>query len=117
VGQAETLDTRLPKIAALLAAGQTDWPTVQIIIARTDLVDNDLTGQLDAELAGRISRWQCWSRRRIINAVDAAVQVIDPEAAKERRVRADIERHLSITPLPNGMAQVRGNLSAPAGAL
>jgi Domain of unknown function (DUF222) len=88
-----------------------------VIIARTDLVRDEAVGQLDAALAGRIGGWQCWSRRRIINAVDAAVRVIDPEAAKERRVRADDERHLSVTALPDGTARVRGILPATAGAV
>ena len=72
--------------------------------------------QLDESFAERIGRWQCWSRRRIINAVDAAVRTVDPDAAKERRVRADDERHISVTRLPDGMAQVRGSLPATAGA-
>jgi hypothetical protein len=116
VSQAEALDTRLPNVAALLAEGRTDWRTVQLIIARTELVSSDLIGELDQSLADRIGRWQCWSRRRIINAVDAAVRDIDPNAAKERRVRADDDRHISITPQPDGMAQVRGTLAAAAGA-
>lgn len=118
VAQAEALDTRLPKVAALLATGQTDWRTVQVIISRTELVSNEaLIAQLDASLAAQIEKWQCWSRRRIINAVDAAVQAIDPNAAKERRARADDERHVSVTPLPYGMAQLRGSLPATAGAV
>jgi hypothetical protein len=118
VGQAEALDTRLPNVAALLAAGDTDWRTVQLVIARTELVSDDsLVAQLDASLAARIGSWQCWSRRRIINAVDAAVYAIDPDAAKERRVRANDERHVSVTPLPDGMAHVRASLPATAGAV
>jgi Domain of unknown function (DUF222) len=118
VAQAEALDTRLPKVAAVLAEGKTDWRTVQLIIGRTELVNDDaLMAQLDASLADRIGRWQCWSRRRIINAVDAAVRTVDPDAAKERRVRADDDRNISVTPLPDGMAQVRGSLPATAGAL
>jgi hypothetical protein len=118
VAQAEALDTRLPNVAALLAAGQTDWRTVQLVIARTELVsDGALMAQLDASLAAQIGEWQCWSRRRIINAVDAAVRAIDPDAAKERRVRANDDRHISVTPLPDGTAQVRGSLPATAGAL
>jgi Domain of unknown function (DUF222) len=116
VAQAEALDTRLPKVAALLAEGKTDWRTVQVIIARTELVGDNLIDELDASLAQRIGSWQCWSRRRIINAIDAAVRAIDPDAAKERRVRADDDRHISVTPLPDGMAQVRGSLPATAGA-
>jgi hypothetical protein len=45
------------------------------------------------------------------------VRVIDPEAAKERRVTADTARNLSITALPNDMAQVRGSLPAPAASI
>jgi len=86
VGHAETLDTRLPKVAQLLAEGRTDWRTVQLIITRIELVDGALKAQLDQSMAQRIINWQCWSRRRIINAVDAAVRVLDPQAAKERRV-------------------------------
>jgi hypothetical protein len=68
VARAETLDTRLPKIAALRADGKTDWRTVQVIIARTELVGDDVIAQLDASLAERMGRWQCWSRRPISNA-------------------------------------------------
>jgi hypothetical protein len=116
VAQAEALDARLPRVGALLAEGRTDWRTVQLIIARTELVGDESMAQLDASLGERIGRWQCWSRRRIINAVDAAVRAIDPDAAKERRVRADDDRHISVTPLPDGMAHVRGSLKATAGA-
>jgi hypothetical protein len=117
VGHAEALDTGLPKVARLLAQGRIDWRTVQLIITRTALVHGDLMAQLDQQLAERITSWQCWSRRRTINAVDAAVRAIDPAAAKERRVTADNARHLGIVALPNGMAQVRGKLSAPAAAI
>jgi hypothetical protein len=117
VGQAEALDTRLPKVAALLAAGGTDWRTVQLIIARTELVSDDVIATVDASLAERIAHWQCWSRQRIINAVDTAVRGIDPDAAKERRERAEGERHVSVTPLPDGTAQVRAKLTARAGAV
>jgi hypothetical protein len=117
VGQAEALDTRLPKVAGLLADGRIDWRTAHLIIKRTDLVDESLMPRLDQSMADRIVSWQCWSRRRIINAVDAAVRVIDPEAAKERRVTADNARHVSVASQPNGMAQVRGSLPAPAAAI
>jgi hypothetical protein len=116
VSHAEALDSRLPKVAALLAEGKTDWRTVQLIITRTELVSCELMAHLDESLAARIGRWQCWSRRRIINAADAAVRAIDPGAAKERRVTADDDRHMSVTPQPDGMAQVRGSLAATAAA-
>jgi Domain of unknown function (DUF222) len=116
VSNAEALESRLPRVAAQLAEGRTDWRTVQLIITRTSLVSDNLISELDLLLANRIGKWHCWSRRRIINAIDAAVRSIDPEAAKERRVRSDEDRHISVTPLPDGTAQIRGNVPATAGA-
>ena len=52
-----------------------------------------------------------------LNAVDAAVRVIDQEAAKERRVTADNARYVSVVAEPNGMARLRGALAAPAAAV
>jgi hypothetical protein len=117
VGYAEALDTRLPKVLRLLAEGKADWSTVELIITRTDLVRDDLIAQLDQSMAERIINWQCWSRRRVINAVDAAVRAIDPEAAKERRVTADNARHVTFTAQPNGVAKLRGALPAHAAAI
>lgn len=117
VAQAEALDVRLPKVAALLLEGKTDWRTTELIISRTELVsDQELMARLDASLAQRIGGWQCWSRQRIINEVDAAVCEVDPEAVKERRVRANNERHITVTPLPDGTALIRGKLPATAAA-
>ena len=117
VGQAEALDTRLPRVAGLLADAETDWPTVALIISRTELVCDDLIGKIDQSMAERIVHWQSWSRRRVINAVDAAVRATDPKAAKERRVTADNARHVRVTAQPNGTARLSGSLSAPAAAL
>lgn len=115
VSYAETLDTRLPKIAALLAEGRTDWRTVRLIISRTDLVtDDDLITKLDQSLAARISTWQSWSRQRIINAVDAAVRVVDPDAARERREHAEDERYIAVSASDNGMAEVYGTVATAA---
>jgi len=72
---------------------------------------------LDRLMADRIDSWQCWWRRRVIDAVDAAVRDIDPEAAKELRVTADTAHSISIVAQPNGMAQLRGSLPAPAAAV
>jgi hypothetical protein len=115
VSDAEALDVRLPKVAALLAEGRTDWRAVRVIIRRTELVtDEQLVARLDASLAARISRWHGWSHRRVVNAVDAAVRAIDPDAARERRQAAADERHIEINALDNGMAEVYGKVAAEA---
>ncbi|WP_425461687.1 DUF222 domain-containing protein [Mycobacterium pseudokansasii] len=106
---AEMLDTRLRRIGALLAEGRIDWRTAQLTISRTDLVNDDkLIARLDESLAARMSRWQGWSRQRVINAIDRQVLAIDPDAARERRRRADDEREIGITPHPDGMAELWG---------
>ena len=115
VSHAEALDTRFPRVAALLAEGRTDWRTVRLIITRTDLVtDEELIAKLDESLAARIGAWQGWSKQRIVNAVDAAVKVADPEAARERRTRAEDDRYIGITAKDNGMAEVYGTVAATA---
>ena len=113
VTYAEALDVRLPKLAALLADGRTDWRTVRLIITRTDLVNDDgVIAKLDDSLAERIANWHGWSKQRIVNAVDAAVRVADPDAARERRVTADQGRFIGITAQDNGMAEVYGTVAA-----
>jgi Domain of unknown function (DUF222) len=108
VSHADTLENRLPKVAAVLAAGDTDWRTVQLIIVRTELVS-------DSNLAYRISKWHSWSRTRIINAVDAAVRTMDPDAIRER-VRMEDKRHVDVTALGDGTAKVDGIIATDAAA-
>lgn len=115
VSHAEALDTRLPRVAALLAEGRTDWRTVRLVITRTDLVtDAALIAALDESLAARIGNWHGWSRQRIVNAVDAAVRVADPDGARERRVAAEEDRYVAVSAADNGMAEIRGSVAAAA---
>ena len=116
VGYAEALDERMPLIFGLLASGRLDWESTKVILNRTTLVSAEAIKDLDRNLASRIAGWDCWSRTRLLNAVDAAILNVDPEAAKERRVKADTERRATVTSLPNGMAEVRAYVSAPVGA-
>jgi hypothetical protein len=116
VAQAEALDGRLPRIAALLADGDIDWRSVQLIITRTELVSDDLIAEVDDSLAACIGEWQCWSRRRILNKVDSTVRTVDPDAAKERRASAEGDRYVNVLPQPDGTAQLRGRITAGAAA-
>jgi hypothetical protein len=117
VSDADTLDRRLPKVAALLAEGRTDWRTVRLLISRTELVaDDELIAKVDQSLAARIGKWHGWSRQRIVNAVDAAVRAVDPDAARERRVAAEDDRHIGISALGNGMTELYGRVAASAAA-
>jgi hypothetical protein len=114
VSHASTLEERLPEVAAVLAMGDTDWRTVQLIITRTEYVSGSLIGRLDQRLAARIATWRCWSRKRIINAVDATVKAMDPDAVRERLRRED-KRYVGVAALPDGTAKVEGVVAAEAG--
>ncbi len=117
VSQAEALTDRLPAVAEVLRRGQIDWATVAIIIERTELVTNSgIIARLDTELADRISGWTSWSRQRVINAVDAAVRKLDPDAIRERE-RAERRRDVRVRPQADGTARLDGTLTAKAGAI
>lgn len=118
VSDAEALDTRLPRIAALLAEGRTDWRTVRLILGRTDLVvDAAAIARVDQSLAARLGTWQGWSRQRIVNAAGAAVRAVDPEAARQRCASAEKDRYVAISALGNGMADIYGTVGAAAAAV
>ncbi|MGA5466602.1 DUF222 domain-containing protein [Mycobacterium sp. NPDC050041] len=112
VAQADALDSRLPKVAAVLARGDIDLRTVQIILSRSELVsDRTIIAALDSQLAERIPRWQSWSRKRVIDAVDAAVRTLDRDAVKERE-RAEDHRHMDVIAVGDGTAKVDGVVDA-----
>lgn len=99
VHYAGVLDTRLRRVGTLLAQDHLDWRTAQLIISRTDLVNDDkLIAKLDESLAARISKWQGWSRQRIINAIDRQVLAIDPESTHLRRSRQRCAVPLGLSP-------------------
>ncbi|PRC45407.1 HNH endonuclease, partial [Mycobacterium sp. ITM-2017-0098] len=116
VGHAEALNTRLPAVGALLAAGEVDFDTVELVLARTELVGEDLVTQVDASVAEQIRRWKTWSRAQVIIAVDQAVTLVDADAAKQRRVAAYDDRSVTVTTGLDGMAVVRIKISATEGA-
>ncbi|MGE2714878.1 DUF222 domain-containing protein [Mycolicibacterium litorale] len=114
---AHDLDSGFPKVLAVLCAGGTDWRTVQIILKRTKSVGAmSIRAALDARLAAVIGRWQSWSRKRVVNAVDAMVRDLDPDAVAERE-RAEDNRHFDITPVGNGTAKVDGVLDAESAVI
>ncbi len=114
---AETLDQRLPAVGELLARGEVSWPTVELVIKRTELVADELMAQIDAEVAERLGGWSSWSRRRVIDAVDHVVSTVDRDGVKKRRQRAYDDRAAYVSSDGVGMAQVRVKLSAPAGKM
>lgn len=114
VSQAEALRDRLPRLAALLADGQTDWRTVEIVITRTRFVSPSVMEQLDEELAQRITGWQCWSDGRITTTVDAKVRTLDPAAICERE-HATKRRRVKVSARGDGTAKIDAIVTTRAG--
>jgi Domain of unknown function (DUF222) len=114
VSQAEALRDHLPRLAALLANGDTDWRTVEIVIARTRFVSPTVMAQIDAELAEQIGGWQCWSDGRITTTVDAKVNSLDPAAITEREHATD-RRRVKVIPLGDGTAKIEAVVTTGAG--
>lgn len=114
VEQAEALRDRLPRLAALLADGQTDWRTVEIVIARTKFVSSTVIAQIDEDLAKRITGWQCWSEGRITTTVDAKVRALDPAAIAQREHATD-RRRVKVSPRGDGTAKIDAVVTTRAG--
>ena len=85
-----------------------------MIIARAEFVSDSVITRLDESLAQRILNWHSWSRRRVINAVDAAVRVMDPDAIRER-IRQEDKRGVEVTALGDGTAKIDGIVAVRAG--
>ncbi|MCG5432208.1 HNH endonuclease [Mycobacterium sp. MYCO198283] len=118
VHYADALTTRLAKVGALLAEGQIDWRTAQLVVNRTDLVnDDELIARIDSALAAQLASWRGRSRQRVVNGIDKLVLATDRDAVRQRRRKELDERAVGITPLPNGMAELWGTVRAADAAV
>ena len=113
------LRDRLPKIAALFAAGLIDADLARAIVWRTYLIqDPDALSRVDAELAAQVTRWGAWSAAKTVRSIDALVVKHDPGALR-KSASASRQRYLEVgspTDEP-GTTSVLGRLNAHDGAL
>ncbi len=80
------LRDRLPKVAALFAAGVISDLLVRTIVWRTALVlSPEAMAELDLELAQRVTRWGALSVKKTEQAIDELVEGIDPGALRRGR--------------------------------
>jgi uncharacterized protein DUF222 len=79
--RAVALRDRLPKVAALFAAGLISDLLVRAIVWRTHLItDPDVMAAVDAELAEHVSAWGALSVKKTEHSIDALVDRHDPAA-------------------------------------
>lgn len=112
---AYVLRHRLRAISERFASGDIDFRTVALIIARTELVEDDrVVAAVDAAIAEALPRWERWSVKRLTAALDALVYRHDRDAVRRAKTATD-DRHLEIRPLDTGdpLAEVWGVLQTP----
>jgi hypothetical protein len=103
------LRERLPKVAALFAAGTISYRTVRIIVARTLLaLEPRILAAIDAELAQALTTWGPLSLNKTEQAIDALVERHDP-GARRRTESAVRSRYLDIEHR-DGIASVSGDV-------
>jgi len=107
------LAERLPRLAALFAAGAVDYQLVAAAVHRTELMlDPGAIPRMDRWLERNAPRWGTWSRNRIVEAIDYWVQVLEPAAVREART-FDQSRHIGIFPQHSGLAEIFGDVRTP----
>ncbi|MBP1817986.1 HNH endonuclease [Mycobacterium sp. OAE908] len=113
----QSLIERLPKLAAVFAAGQVDLRVIAAAIYRTDLIiDEAALASVDAQLAVKAPGWNKLSRERVAELVDWMVIAADPEAVRVAN-QADADRHIAVRPGANGTAEIYGQVRGPDAAV
>ena len=83
------LADRLPKVAALFAAGLISEVLVRTIEYRTDLVtDDEAIARVDVLVAEHVTAWGPLSAKKLEQAIDAIVDQVDPGALRRSRKTA-----------------------------
>jgi hypothetical protein len=107
------LAERLPKLGALFAAGDVDFRVISAVVFRTELmIDDAALTRLDGWLARNASRWSRRAHGKIVEVVDYWIQQLEPTAVRVAR-ETEENRHIGISPLHFGMAEIWGDVRAP----
>jgi Domain of unknown function (DUF222) len=107
------LAERLPKLGALFAAGDVDFRVISAVVFRAELmIDDAALTRLDGWLARNASRWSRRSYSKIVEVVDYWIQKLEPTAVRVAR-ETEENRHIGISPLQCGMAEIWGDVRAP----
>ncbi|MBM7417132.1 MULTISPECIES: HNH endonuclease signature motif containing protein [Nocardiaceae] len=111
--RALVLRDRLPRVAECLRDGLLAPKHLHTIVTRTDLVDGrDYSDEVDSEIAAALRRRRSWSDTRLRDMVDCIVHRHDPDAVRERRIKAKENRSFWVENAPDGMAAVGATMPA-----
>jgi hypothetical protein len=107
---ARAMRLRLPKVGALLIAGDIAYRTFQTIVYRTDLItDSDVLAAVDAELSRKVARWTGITQARVGAYVDRVVARADRDAVRRRRERRG-DREVAFWGDGDGLTEMFGRL-------
>ncbi len=108
---------RLPRLAAVFAAGEVDFRVIVAAVFRTGLItDPDIMAAVDQRLARNAPGWNRLSRDKIAEIVDWYIRAVDPDAVRAER-SADTDRHVEVGPSRHGLAEFWGSVRAPDAAV
>lgn len=111
------LAERLPRLAALFAAGDVELHIVRAALHRTGLInDDDALASIDRRIADSAPSWNALSRAKIAEIIDWFVRDLDPDGVRNER-HADDDRHVEVGPAKDGLSQLWGSVRAPDAAL
>ncbi|MGN7778570.1 DUF222 domain-containing protein, partial [Mycolicibacterium sp. 22603] len=117
ITQGRDLLTRLPAFAEVFAGGGVDLRILRIILHRCALLtDPDITTVIDTQLATAAPSWNALSDERVSELIDWMIVDVDPDAVRRAR-ETRRRRHLSLTPVGDGMVEIHGVVDAAKGAV
>jgi hypothetical protein len=105
------LRERLPKVAAVFAAGEIDFRMVSTIISRTSNVDEAVIADLDAALARLAPKWMKLSNSKLADRIDFVIAKFDADGVRVPP-EIDEQRYVEVGPTTPGMGGIWANIHA-----
>ena len=108
---AQELRDRLPKVAAVFAAGEIDFRMVSMIINRTSNVTESAIADVDAALARLALRWMKLSNPKLADRIDLWIAKFDVDGVRVPP-QVDDQRYVEVGPTTPGMGGIWANIHA-----
>jgi hypothetical protein len=108
---ARELRERLPRVAAVFAAGDIDMRMVSTIINRTSTVTDGSIAAVDSALAAVIGRWMTLSGPKLADRIDSCIAKFDPDGVRVPPT-IDEQRYVEVEATTPGMAGIWANIHA-----
>jgi len=108
---ARELRDRLPKVAAVFAAGEIDFRMVSTIINRTSNVEDSAIADVDAALARLAPRWMKLSTSKLADRIDVVIAKFDADGVRVPPA-IDEQRYVEVGPTTPGMGGIWANIHA-----